>query len=203
MKKAVIVLLSIFTICFFTFSVNAFAEKNTESTKRIVLKLKNENAKSSFNFNSYQVKDRKKNIKVLEVPINDSKNVLKTLKQDPTIEFAEEEIEYYYFGMTNDQYFQGMQLKDFSRIKAPEAWDLFKPKKTPIVAVLDSGIDASNADLKNKIYRPYNVLAPGTQPFDDVGHGTHVAGIVGAETNNGIGVSSLFKRFPNYASKGW
>ena len=52
MKKVVIVLLSIFTICFFTFSVNVFAEKNTESTKRIVLKLKSENAKSSFNFNS-------------------------------------------------------------------------------------------------------------------------------------------------------
>jgi thermitase len=192
-KKVFIVLLSIFTICFFSFSVNAFAENNTESTKRIVLKLKNEKAKSSFNFTSYQVQDRKKNIKVLEVPVNDSKKVLKTLKQDSTIEFAEEEIEYHYFGMANDQYFQSMQLKDFSRIQAPEAWDLLKPKKTPIVAVLDSGIDASNPDLKNKIYKPYNILAPGTKPFDDVGHGTHVAGIVGAQTNNGIGVSSLSK----------
>ena len=63
------------------------------------------------------------------MPINDSKNVLKTLQSDSTIEFAEEEIEYHYFGMTNDQYFQGMQLKDFSSIKAPEVWGFIQTKE--------------------------------------------------------------------------
>ncbi|WML41221.1 S8 family serine peptidase [Neobacillus sp. OS1-2] len=193
MKKVLVIILSIYTICFYTYSSSAFAANNKEATKRIVIKMIDQKTISNFQFKSYNVQDKKKNIKILEVPQTESKNVLEALKQDSSIEFAEAEIQYHYLSTTNDEFFQNMQMKDFSLIQGPEAWDLFIPKKTPIVAVLDSGIDTSNPDLQHQIYKPYNIVEPGTPPFDDVGHGTHVAGIVGAETNNGIGVSSLSK----------
>jgi serine protease len=54
------------------------------------------------------------------------------------------------------------------------------------VAVIDTGMDLKHAELKNQVLPPYSVMNPASQPILDV-HGTHVAGIIAAEQNNGIG----------------
>lgn len=54
------------------------------------------------------------------------------------------------------------------------------------VAVIDTGMDVKHADIKSKVLPPYNVLSPANQPFTD-SHGTHVAGIIASEKDNGIG----------------
>ncbi|WP_394138503.1 S8 family peptidase [Cytobacillus oceanisediminis] len=54
------------------------------------------------------------------------------------------------------------------------------------VAVIDTGMDVKHADIKSKVLPPYNVLDPAKQPFTD-SHGTHVAGIIASEKDNGIG----------------
>jgi hypothetical protein len=54
------------------------------------------------------------------------------------------------------------------------------------VAVIDTGIDAKHPELKNKIVANINVMNPMQKGAPDV-HGTHVAGIIGAEKNNGLG----------------
>ena len=53
------------------------------------------------------------------------------------------------------------------------------------VGILDTGIDAGHPDLAD-VEITYD--HPGTRAEDIVGHGTHVAGIVGAETNNAVGI---------------
>lgn len=59
-------------------------------------------------------------------------------------------------------------------------------KNKVTVAVIDTGIDLKHPELRNKIQSSYNVSNPinATRPAD---HGTHVAGIIAAEKNNGIG----------------
>ncbi|WP_431812062.1 S8 family peptidase [Lysinibacillus sp. FW12] len=54
------------------------------------------------------------------------------------------------------------------------------------VAVIDSGVDFKHPDLKSQVLPPYNAAAPAnaTYPGD---HGTHVAGIIAAAKDNGIG----------------
>lgn len=55
------------------------------------------------------------------------------------------------------------------------------------VAIIDTGINLTHPDLEGAIVADYNVFKPSSPAEDDNGHGTHVAGTVGARDNN-IGV---------------
>lgn len=60
-----------------------------------------------------------------------------------------------------------------------------------IVAVLDTGIDLGHPDLDDKDVIGYDFLDGDNDPADTYGHGTHVAGIAMAETNNGEGTAGI------------
>jgi subtilisin family serine protease len=80
-------------------------------------------------------------------------------------------------------------------IGAPQAWAVSKGDGVK-VAVLDTGADSKHADLQGKIVRQTDVCGADpqcgdTSVDDDNGHGTHVTGILAADTNNQIGVASL------------
>ncbi|PAD86010.1 hypothetical protein CHH55_20090 [Niallia circulans] len=59
------------------------------------------------------------------------------------------------------------------------------------IAVLDTGVDASLADLKNKITAGYNFINESDNVYDDNNHGTHVSGIIAAGINNGYSMSGI------------
>ena len=77
-------------------------------------------------------------------------------------------------------------------IQADKAWDLTVGKKDITVAVVDSGIFKDHRDLRNN-YIPggYDWVNDDDDPSDDNGHGTWVAGIIGAEINNDYGVAGI------------
>ncbi len=58
------------------------------------------------------------------------------------------------------------------------------------VAVIDTGCDRTHPDLKGKIIKSYDFVNGDPYADDDTGHGTFVAGIIGAKTNNGSGMSA-------------
>jgi subtilisin family serine protease len=58
------------------------------------------------------------------------------------------------------------------------------------IAVLDTGVDLTQPDLQGKFVAGYNVVSGTGDPTDDNGHGTWAAGVAGAASNNGIGVTS-------------
>ena len=61
-----------------------------------------------------------------------------------------------------------------------------------VVAVLDTGLDISHRDIDAKnTGNGYNFVGNNTDIRDDKGHGTEVAGIIGAETNNGTDVAGM------------
>jgi hypothetical protein len=61
-----------------------------------------------------------------------------------------------------------------------------------IVAVLDTGVDASHPDLVGRVLPGWDSMNPeGDGRFDPNGHGTHVAGILGASSGNGEGISGV------------
>ncbi len=79
-------------------------------------------------------------------------------------------------------------------IDAPEAWGINTGNEEVVVAVVDTGIDYNHPDLENNIWTSedghhgYNAVNDSYYPMDDYGHGTHVAGTIGAVGDNNQGV---------------
>ncbi|MGD2247213.1 MAG: S8 family peptidase [Candidatus Methanofastidiosia archaeon] len=98
------------------------------------------------------------------------------------------------------------------RIHAPDAWDLTTSGTTVpipiqsdvIVAVLDTGVDYNHSDLNdNYLKKGYDWVNDDNDPMDDNGHGTHCAGIIGAEGNNNSGIAGMIWQVNLLAEKIW
>jgi subtilisin family serine protease len=75
----------------------------------------------------------------------------------------------------------------------PQAWDIQKGSADVVVAVIDTGVDTTHPDLKDRLLPGFNSSGTGAtdDPTDTNGHGTHVSGIIAATTNNGVGVAGV------------
>ena len=77
-------------------------------------------------------------------------------------------------------------------IKAREGWDETIGSEEVVIAILDTGVDFNHPDLDDKLLSTgYDFVNDDTDPTDDNGHGTFVAGIAAAETNNGEGIAGV------------
>jgi len=77
-------------------------------------------------------------------------------------------------------------------IGAEAAWDRTTGKSSVLVAIIDSGVDMDHPDLVGNMVSGYDFGEGDADPNDDVvGHGTHVAGIAAAHTDNGIGIAGV------------
>jgi len=123
---------------------------------------------------------------------------------------ANDELFYKQWGLFNHGQDGGKSGADIS---AMQAWAVTKGSDQVVVAVLDSGVDYTHPDLAGNIWtRPeiikqyededltegaiddvhgFNVVEDNGDPMDDNGHGTHCAGIIGAEGGNEVGISGV------------
>src|SRR5881396_1494593 len=96
---------------------------------------------------------------------------------------------------------QWSQQYDMVKIAAPAAWDTQTNAGDVIVAIIDTGIDFTHPDLQGNLWTdPGNSTTHGFTCVngtcsvggnDDFGHGTHVAGTIGALANNGGGIAGI------------
>lgn len=70
-------------------------------------------------------------------------------------------------------------------------WVTNKGNPNIVLGIVDSGVDVNHPDLKGKIVGVRNSADGTDEAVDYVGHGTHVAGIASAMTNNGLGVAGV------------
>jgi thermitase len=144
------------------------------------------------------------NVDVMEVPQTEEANTINELRNDPNVEYIERDGPAFTILIPNDKAFKNQHalentgqtldglnvvVKKGIDIDAPLAWDRTLGKGI-IVAVIDSGIDESHPDLKGKIAGTKNLSTSSTT--DDIfGHGTAVAGVIAATTNNGEGIAGV------------
>ena len=93
------------------------------------------------------------------------------------------------FAVPNDPGYSAWQSSYLQAVGLPEAWDLNPGSDDLTIAILDSGVDFDHPDLAGRLLPGYDVVNRDGNPSDDQGHGTMVAGIAGAMTNNGTGVA--------------
>ncbi|MEA3340370.1 MAG: S8 family serine peptidase [Chloroflexota bacterium] len=125
---------------------------------------------------------------------------LATLAADSTIEYAEPDFVGYGAGAPDDERF-GLQWglhntgqsggEPDADVDAPEAWDISTGAAPTVLAIIDTGIDLNHPDLAGKVVTGWDFANDDSNPQDDYGHGTHVAGTAAAATNNGIGVAGV------------
>jgi subtilisin family serine protease len=146
----------------------------------------------------------------------DPLQIIPLLKQDNNIEWAEPKFVYEFNYIPNDpEYSIQWHL---AKVKAAEAWDISKGDTSVVIGIVDTGVDWDHPDLATNIWRNWSEIPnngvdddnngyvddlrgwdfggligiPDNDPMEDrPDHGTHVAGIASAVTDNGIGVAGL------------
>ncbi len=76
-------------------------------------------------------------------------------------------------------------------IDAAKAWEVTTGNQSVIVAVIDAGSNANHPDLSGKVVPGRNIIKQNNDTLDDHGHGTAMAGVIAAATNNTIGMAGL------------
>lgn len=159
----------------------------------------------------------KEPINVFKLKFNgDIEDKIKELKEDISIKYAEpnyimstysndplyekqwhlNNIAQEYFTAENYQQTTTSGTED-ADIDLPEAWEVEQSGREVIVAVIDTGVDFNHPDLQGKAWNGpneihgYNTITHDNNVNDTHGHGTHCAGVITANTDNGLGVAGI------------
>ncbi len=123
----------------------------------------------------------------LRVPVGRERQIIARLQADPRVAFAEPNYIARAAGIPNDpDYWRQWNLE---QISAPNAWDLATGNPNLKIAIIDSGVDVNHPELGPRLEGGWDYVRNDAVPDDEYGHGTHVAGIIGAITNNQQGVA--------------
>lgn len=129
------------------------------------------------------------NVHIVQLPTNVSeKAVVALLAKNPHLKFAELDWKIKPQMTTNDPYFSSAW--HLTKIQAPTAWDTATGGGVTI-AILDSGVDSSHPDFAGKLVSGWNFYDNNSNTADVYGHGTQVAGVAAAASNNSVGVTSV------------
>ncbi len=126
---------------------------------------------------------------VLRVPSDSLVRAAATLDDSGLIEAVQKNYQYEPEALPNDPYFTRQSHLD--QVGAPRAWDTTVGSENVVIAVVDTGINDDHVDLRNKVIGGWNVYDNNADYSDVMGHGTLVAGVAGADSDNGTGVAGV------------
>lgn len=131
-------------------------------------------------------------VKNTNVPVE---TLLSQLKQNSNVEYAERDQNLTFAAIPNDPLYSSQY--HHSLMNAPVAWDRTTGSNSVIIAIVDTGVDYTHPDLAPNMWHNasnevgYDFGDGDNDPMDIQGHGTHMAGVVGAVGNNATGVTGI------------
>ncbi|MCW5879116.1 MAG: S8 family serine peptidase, partial [Anaerolineales bacterium] len=141
-----------------------------------------------------------------ELGISAAPNFLRLLSLPPSSQTARQDMQALAVYPNDPYFYDQWSLYNFAQygtgmvadadVDAPEAWDIQIGNSKVIIAIVDEGVDFSHEDLKNNMVAGYDATGQGSkgrQQGDDA-HGTNVAGLAAAVTNNNRGVAGICQR---------
>jgi subtilisin family serine protease len=142
------------------------------------------------------------NLQILKVPAGQTvEKLIAIYQQSGLVEFAEPDYTGQVFNTTpNDPKFLDGTLWGLNTNSAPPAWDVVTSASNIVVAVLDTGVRYTHEDLAANMWtnpngggHGWNAINNNNDPSDTSfsGHGTLVAGVLGAIGNNNKGVCGV------------
>jgi thermitase len=112
-----------------------------------------------------------------------------SFRSNPAVAYAEPNYVYHADAAPNDPRYP--QLWGLAKISAPAAWNISTGSTAVTVGVVDSGISTDHLDLSANVVPGHDFVQGDSDPRDFNGHGTHVAGTIGARGNNGLGLTGV------------
>jgi subtilisin family serine protease len=144
-------------------------------------------------------------------PNADVLRAVQELRADPSVAYAEPDYLAHVIATPNDPEFANQW--GLTKINAPAAWDTTTGSNDVVIAVVDAGIDATHPDLSGQLWtnpgeiagngidddsdgyvddiRGWNIIGNNADLSDNTGHGTQVAGVIAAATNNSAGIAGV------------
>ncbi|MEM4576257.1 MAG: S8 family serine peptidase [Candidatus Nezhaarchaeales archaeon] len=126
---------------------------------------------------------------VVSAPVQRLPSIKSALAESPIIDFVEVDSIIAYSQVPNDPYYPVQWY--LAKINCPSAWDISTGRSNIIIAVIDSGVDPTHPDLAGKLIQGWNFYDNNDDTSDAFGHGTRVAGIIAAVTNNNVGIAGV------------
>jgi serine protease len=124
-------------------------------------------------------------------PSGSARSLARSLDTDPAV--AEVEVDHVreaYAHPDDLLYARGINQRPYLNLtRFPQAWDVTTGSDAVVTAVLDTGVDLDHPDLAPRLVPGVDAVDGDGVPADENGHGTAVAGALGAATGNGEGIA--------------
>ncbi len=127
---------------------------------------------------------------IMEVPSGQLQDAYEQLKANPHVAEVYYDTVIHPAYVPNDPYFNNGSQWGPQKIGATAAWDVTQGSAV-IIAIVDSGVDPNHPDLYDRLIPGYNIYDSNTDTSDVCGHGTHLAGIAAATSDNAEGIAGI------------
>jgi len=103
---------------------------------------------------------------------------------------------------TGGQWYLNTDTTNFANIHTVDAWNITTGDTSQLIGLMDSGVEGAHEDINGRVAGGFDIVSGVPDFADSAGHGTGVAGVMIAKTNNDTGMAAINWNARLYAIKG-
>ena len=124
-----------------------------------------------------------------KITATEIKDVIEELESNPVVEYVEPNYVMNIQTVPNDADYSKQWA--LPKMDLPAVWDGNRGNENVVIAILDTGLDYNHPDKPVRTALGYDFVNDDNSPQDDHGHGTYIAGVIAARSNNNAGIAGI------------